>query len=470
MSLVVSQLAKHFGGVRALDGVSFEVQLGECVALIGPNGAGKSTCFGCIAGQTVPTSGSISWMGRSLPNGAPGQRAGVGVGRTFQVAQVFESLSVLQNVELQIQQTRWQSAQLLEKVGLGATAHQSALTLPYGAKKRLELAMALATNPQLLLLDEPAAGLAADERHSLMRLVRELAQSGVAVLYTEHNMDAVFGVADRVIVLIDGQVAANGPPDQVAQHPVVQARYLGKGATTLRSTASAGHAVLQVEPLNAWWGQAQVLFDVSLELKAGQCTLLKGLNGAGKSTLLQSIIGHSQRVHSVIRYQKHSDSPTIELQHLPAHARAQAGLGWVAEDRRLFTALTVAQNLRIAAKGPKVMALEERTLNLFPALKPMLNRAASQMSGGEQQMLAIARTLMTQPTVLLLDEPCEGISPVLIDAIVKALAQLKNEGITLLVAEQHAALAPLADQVVELVSGRVLASAKPADSASIIAP
>ena len=247
--LQVIDLVKHFGGIKAVDGVSFEVASGECVALIGPNGAGKSTCFACIAGQYVPTGGTVSWDGQVLNKLSPATRLQHGIGRTFQVAQVFESLTVLQNVQLAAQvnrgprahssisafrrldaQARDASLALLEQAGLHSVANHEVLSLPYGAKKRLELAIALAANPRLLLLDEPAAGLAEDERAGLMQLVKSLAQRGMAVLYTEHNMDAVATVADRVLVLIEGRIAAQGSFAQVCSDSTVRERYLGKGA------------------------------------------------------------------------------------------------------------------------------------------------------------------------------------------------------------------------------------------------
>jgi len=242
--LRVEQLAKHFGGIRAVDGVSFAVAPGECVALIGPNGAGKSTCFACIAGQYALTGGRIAWNGQALESLAPAARLKLGVARTFQVAQVFEALTVLQNVQLSVQaalglraisafkrldaQALDAARALLAQTGLLALAHEDALRLPYGAKKRLELAMALAARPQLLLLDEPAAGLAEAERASLMRLVKELTGQGMAVLYTEHNMDAVAGVADRVLVLIEGRLAAQGSFDEIARDAQVRRLYLGE--------------------------------------------------------------------------------------------------------------------------------------------------------------------------------------------------------------------------------------------------
>ena len=270
MTLQVNNLVKHFGGVQAVKGVNFAVQSGECVALIGPNGAGKSTTFACIAGQHQLTSGDVLWNSQRITTWPPARRLKAGIARTFQVAQTFEALTVLQNVQLTMSIRRGLPAfssldlvemapamDLLTQVGLAPLAHADVMGLPYGAKKRLELAMALAgitgeasseassRAPKLLLLDEPAAGLAGPERASLMALVKSLAATGVAVLYTEHNMDAVFGVADRVLVLIDGQLAAQGNPDEVAANPEVRSRYLGN---SLGAWAAGRSAQVKEEP------------------------------------------------------------------------------------------------------------------------------------------------------------------------------------------------------------------------------
>jgi branched-chain amino acid transport system ATP-binding protein len=212
--------------------------------------------------------------------------------------------------------------------------------------------------------------------------------------------------------------------------------------------------MLTVEGLNAWYGQAQALFDVSLSVGEGELVVIQGLNGAGKSTLLQSLIGIGPRAQGQITWQN------APIQAWPAHRRAQAGLGFVAEDRRLFTALSVKENLWIAAPSDSSAQATpaqrfERVMALFPQLQTMLHRPASQMSGGEQQMLALARTLMTGPRLLLLDEPCEGIAPVLVAAMRDALLQLAREGVAMLVAEQNNILAQHAQRVLVLTSGRM---------------
>ena len=230
--------------------------------------------------------------------------------------------------------------------------------------------------------------------------------------------------------------------------------------------AAGSSVTLAVQHLSVWYGAAQALFDVSLQLEPGELVVLQGLNGAGKSTLLQAIMGLNPHVSGSINYENKN------ISNWQAHQRAQAGLGYVAEDRRLFTDLTVQENLRVAARSRRPGALQagsdERTaaqhnfcfdeaqvLELFPALKPMLHRKANQMSGGEQQMLALGRTLMTSPQLLLLDEPCEGIAPVLIERIVVALLALKAQGMPMLVAEQNQLLAERATRVITLVAGQL---------------
>jgi branched-chain amino acid transport system ATP-binding protein len=246
--LEVDALAKSFGGVRAVDGVGFALAAGEMLALIGPNGAGKSTCFNMLNGQLRPDAGRIRLHGRDIAGLPPRAVFRHGVGRTFQVTATFASMTARENVQLALlahrrrvwrlwrPAARWfadEALALLERVGMGGQAERAAGVLAYGDLKRLELAIALAGAPGLLLMDEPTAGMGAGERVALMRLVRDLAGSGgLAVLFTEHDMDVVFGVADRILVLERGRLIAEGDPEAIRADARVRAVYLGSGAAT----------------------------------------------------------------------------------------------------------------------------------------------------------------------------------------------------------------------------------------------
>ncbi|HVE50405.1 MAG TPA: ABC transporter ATP-binding protein [Casimicrobiaceae bacterium] len=244
--LFVEHLSRSFGGIEAVRDVSFGVAAGELVALIGPNGAGKTTCFNCINGQLVPDRGWVSLAGVSITGRSPRDVALAGVGRTFQVAATFASMTVRENIEVALLSHSGRGAALLGRVsdtqrtlvdsllvrtGIDTLAERHCATLPYGDIKRVELALALAGNPKLLLMDEPTAGMAAPERSALMALAADLARGNrVAVLFTEHDMDVVFGFADRVIVLDRGSIIAEGSPDEIRGDPRVQAVYLGEPA------------------------------------------------------------------------------------------------------------------------------------------------------------------------------------------------------------------------------------------------
>ena len=248
MSLLqVRDLGKSFGGNRAVDGVSFDVAPGELLALIGPNGAGKSTTFNMVNGQLPADSGSIQLAGQALTGRKPREIWRLGVGRTFQIAETFASLTVLENVQMALisadgrlfsllrragSHRRDDALGLLAQVGMAEQADRPCSVLAYGDVKRVELAIALANKPKLLLMDEPTAGMAPPERHALMALTKRLVvERGLAVLFTEHSMDVVFAHADRVIVLARGRLIAAGSPAQVRDDPQVQAVYFGTGKT-----------------------------------------------------------------------------------------------------------------------------------------------------------------------------------------------------------------------------------------------
>ena len=233
--LDVRELSKSFGGVRAVARVSFSVAAGELLAMIGPNGAGKTTCFNLINGQLRPDAGEILFEGKKLEGHAPSERCRLGIGRTFQVAATFTSMTDCENVQVALHSSGGKSdeaTQLLELTGMHHQAERACSELAYGDLKRVELAIALAARPRLLLMDEPTAGMAAAERHALMNLVVEISrEKGISVLFTEHDMDIVFRHADRVIVLAEGELIAQGKPAEVRADARVREVYLGEDAT-----------------------------------------------------------------------------------------------------------------------------------------------------------------------------------------------------------------------------------------------
>ncbi|MBS0444959.1 MAG: ABC transporter ATP-binding protein [Proteobacteria bacterium] len=245
--LQVRGLTKSFGGVRAVDGVSFDLAAGEMLALIGPNGAGKSTCFNMVGGQLAPDSGSVMLGGSELVGKKPHAIWRLGVGRTFQIAETFGSLTVIENVQLALlshahrllrfwqparTQFRAEALALLDSVGMADAAERAMGVLAYGDVKRVELAIALANAPRLLLMDEPTAGMGPAERHLLMALTKRLAcERRIGVLFTEHSMDVVFAHADRMLVLARGMLIAGGAPEVVRDDPKVREVYFGMGTT-----------------------------------------------------------------------------------------------------------------------------------------------------------------------------------------------------------------------------------------------
>ena len=248
MSLLqVAHLGKSFGGIKAVDGISFELAAGELLALIGPNGAGKSTTFNMLNGQWRADAGSIKLEGQELLGLAPRDIWRLGVSRTFQIAETFLSLSVVENVQMALlsrdkklysfftraaHHKREEALNLLDQVSMKAQADRPCRVLAYGDVKRVELAIAMANSPKLLLMDEPTAGMAPQERNDLMALTKQLVTDrGMAVLFTEHSMDVVFAYADRMMVLARGRLIADGKPFDIRDDPKVQEVYFGTGKT-----------------------------------------------------------------------------------------------------------------------------------------------------------------------------------------------------------------------------------------------
>ena len=253
--LEVRSLSKAFGGVRAVNEIGFAVERGEFLAMIGPNGAGKTTCFNVINGQLPPDSGAILFEGKNIAGLAPREIWRLGVGRTFQVAATFGSMTVAENVQMALishageNYRLWSPATsmhregalaLLEQVGMREAAERPSRELAYGDVKRVELAIALANEPRLLLMDEPTAGMGARERHELIALVKRLVvERKISVLFTEHSMDVVFAFADRIIVLARGRLIADGAAAAIRDNAQVREVYFGTGKTFAHTTQGA---------------------------------------------------------------------------------------------------------------------------------------------------------------------------------------------------------------------------------------
>ncbi|MEP0454100.1 MAG: ATP-binding cassette domain-containing protein, partial [Roseibium sp.] len=322
----------------------------------------------------------------------------------------------------------------------------------------VEIARALAMKPGILLLDEPAAGLMRADKDQLAVILRKIADLGLAVVLVEHDMGLVMGISDRIQAVDAGKPIAFGTPSEIQENEIVIAAYLGDGSAPalprkdLLETVET--PVLSTLKLTAGYGAAPVLKDVTLKVRPGEMVALLGANGAGKSTFLSAVSGLHRPVDGSIILK---DEPVHAL---APHDLVARGLVLVPEGRQVFPELTVLENIELGAykrqrdmSGDEVEALLER----FPRLKDRLHSRAGLLSGGEQQMMAIARGLMARPSVLLLDEPSLGLAPAMINELYAILGELRDEGTTILLVDQMASLAlSVADYGYVLEQGRIV--------------
>ena len=458
--LVVRGLGISFGGVKAAQDVSFEAKPGEVTSLIGPNGAGKTTVLNMLGGFYRPDSGVIR-LGDAEIQGRPAWRiAREGIARTYQTTQLFGSMSVAEN--LAIASGSDDAAPLAASAGYAGDLDMRAADLPHVDKRLVEIARALATRPAVLLLDEPAAGLSREDKERLSRLLRRIADSGVAVVLVEHDMAVVMGISDRVVVLDAGVRIAAGTPAEVQADPAVKKAYLGERRRELTAgRATPGEALLEIGRLSAGYGAEPVLKDIDLRVREREMVAVLGANGAGKSTLMRAIAGLHRPVSGGLAFGRE------DLADLPAHKVVARGVVLVPEGRQVFPELSVRDNLRLGAylRGADETRIEAM-LERFPRLRARIEQRAGLLSGGEQQMLAIARGLMAEPRLLLLDEPSLGLAPAVVDDLFAALDKLRAESATILLVDQMAGLAlALADRAYVLEGGRIVASGTPSEIA-----
>ena len=471
--LEVDHLSKSFGGIRAVRDVSLKIGDRTLHALIGPNGAGKTTAFNVISGNFTPDTGSILLAGRSIAGMPPEYITAAGVGRSFQITNLFPALSVEENVRLAVQARGparfavWRSARGLDNVnretadilrmmGLAGVEPAEAGSLSYGGQRLLDMALALATRPRLLLLDEPLAGLAAAERDRVGQLIKQIS-TDIPVMLVEHDIDRVFALADAVTVMNDGEVLVDGGVDDARNSPSVQAVYIGSGTHALagrhRSSAALEAELLRLDGLNAFYGKSHILRDVSFHVNEREIVALLGRNGAGKSTLLKSIVGIVPPASGEI---------TLAGERLARHPSAQItrrGVAYVPQGRGLFAGMSVAENLELGRlkrrNNAGIYWDEEKIFSFFPRIKQRWRSPADYLSGGEQQMVAVARALTGDTRVLLLDEPFEGLAPAVIEELFEAFDRLRQQ-VSILIVDHHLDLAlALSDRTVALETGRV---------------
>lgn len=482
-ALHVQGLGMQFGGLRAVQDLHCTIPPGRITSLIGPNGAGKTTALNMLSGFYVPTTGTFALGATALSGQAAFRVSRAGVARTYQTSQLFGSLGVEDNVALaashgvlgpllgarayRSEAVRENARRLLAFCGYAGDLDQPAAGLSHVDRRLVEIARALATQPRMLLLDEPAAGLSAQDKDRLARLLRRIAGQGVGVLLVEHDMALVMAISDQVVVLDAGQRLAVGDALTVQQDPAVRQAYLGEALALQPSArpplAAAALELLAAGRLVAGYGVGPVLHGLALQVREGEMIALLGANGAGKSTLMRALAG----LHRPVAGGIHLDGR--ELAGLPAERIAALGVVLVPEGRQVFPELSVADNLRLGGflhpRGRE--ARMEDMLRRFPRLRERLHQRAGLLSGGEQQMLAIARGLMACPRVLLLDEPSLGLAPKVIVELFEALDALRQENMTIVLVDQMASLAlALADRAYVLEGGRIAAHGTAAEIAA----
>jgi ABC-type branched-subunit amino acid transport system ATPase component len=485
--LEVRDLTRQFGALRAVDGVTFALQRGEVLGIIGPNGSGKTTLFNCISGLLPPNAGSVRLRGAEVANRPMDEIARRGLVRTFQHPMMFPSQTVRQSVQLALDITTSYGRReiaplaiprdvdgLLVFCSLAEVADVPVRTLAYGHTRLLGVAMAMAASPHVVMLDEPAAGLNHLESARLADLLLRAREAGATLVVVDHDMAFLLPLCDRILVLDAGVRICEGTPQQVQTDPRVVEVYLGGGfaegrkppaapvAEPPRAAASASVG-LQLRDVTIGYGPIAAVHGLSLSVGAGEAVALLGANGAGKSTTLRALSGLLRPRSGQILW-----DGTDLVGRRPADI-LRLGIAHVPEGRQLFAQQTVAENLLLGqlVRKDRARALEDMDylLGVFPALKPKLKQPAGQLSGGQQQMLAIARGLMSNPRLLLLDEPSLGLSPMLVDEVAELIARLRSERqMSLLLVEQNPFMAArLTERVYVLQTGRIRSELRSSD-------
>jgi branched-chain amino acid transport system ATP-binding protein len=478
-ALIVSGLTKRFGGLVAVKDMALQVSSGKILGLIGPNGSGKSTVMKLIMGIERPDKGSVRIDGTEVAGWPSHRIARMGAGIVFQHSRPLHRQTVLENVKLALlpdKLTRLfadpaiddRARAIAARVGLGSVLDRRPATLPFADLRKIEIAKAIARDPHVLLIDEPFAGLTSAETGAFSDLICELRDDGRAILLVDHNVKSVSRLVDRVLAMYVGERIAEGTADEVMRNETVRRVYLGGSIETAARPESSFRdgtvPFLEVDNLSVQYGKAQALQNVSIHVHAGEFVSVVGLNGAGKTTLFNTISGFLPYSGDIRR-----EGATLRGQ--SAATIARGGIVQCPENRELFTDMTVRENLDL---GGQHLASDESEkqiawlFDLFPILRERQKQAAGTLSGGEQQMLTIARALMMKPKLLILDEPTLGLAPVILEQLSKALERLRQTtAITVLLGEQNVTFAlPHADRVYMLEHARIVWEGEPAKFAA----
>jgi len=500
-----TQISVNFRGLKALQSVDIGVPAGGIVGLVGPNGAGKSTLLGVLSGDVRAQRGVVRLGGKDVSGLAPETRVRRGLARTFQLPQLFDELTVREHLTLprrlaQAPSREWSDPltgrflhrdvaeeqevdALLASLGLESVADTLAGVLPLGLTRLVEIARAAATHPAVILLDEPFSGLNPAESRRLSRTLASLNQAEeIAMVLVEHDVEVVFDLSERVFVLDFGELIAAGTPAEIRRHPAVRAAYLGdfdlettertpapapgRPALTVaeppqpsapeasRDLPAAGGDILEISELSVNYADATALHEVSFAVRSRSVTALLGANGAGKSSLARAVSGLVKAQSGKIRFDG------ADITSAPADRIRALGIAYLPEGRGIFRSLTVEENLKVALQGmPKAErpAAIERSVALFPVLGQRRRQTAGTLSGGEQQMLSLARVLTRQPRLLIADEISLGLAPLIVEEVFAGLERVIELGVSVILIEQfvHRALA-IADDCHVLRRGRLV--------------
>lgn len=500
MSLILqaTDLSVAFGGVTALDHFSIDVEEGEIHGVIGPNGAGKTTAINVLTGFLHSRTGRAQFAGNPLPS-SPHLIAQAGIGRTFQAPAIFPDLSAGENVMcaghrwtqsgllgcmFQTGRARQEELQLreaaevwLKRVGFKSDFDVPMKSLPFGEIRKVEIARALMAKPRLLLLDEPTAGLTSEEVRLIATLLKSLQQevaNPLSVLIIEHNVPFIFSLCDRVTALDNGRKIDTGSPARIRLNTQVISSYLGGTVPDENETVEADAVpdgassqtestpvILDAQGISAGYGRINVIRGLDLKIHAGELVVICGRNGAGKSTLLNALVGRPRMSGGEVRWMGQ------RIDQLSTSQIVRSGIALVPQERGVISEQTVEANLKLSSiglglSGKEFLIRQDEMLDRFPKLRARKNQLAGTLSGGERQMLALAKVLIRRPGLLLMDEPSIGLAPTVLEGLRQIIADISREGIAVLVAEQNVWwIASLAKRAYLLESGAFVAQGRP---------